>query len=252
MECSRAGYGRGSQPAQHGGAREPLQPVAVQALGLMSRSSPQPARPTPAAGITVGSAVALRDVREGSVYFAWPDRVVDVRSDTLLLARRPGATGMVVKGYPTDPKTVRAEITKPSPELVELVWARTVTLGICKEAHGWYTRLFWDAETGVFLGYYIDFVRPIVFNGACIDTLDLALDVVVTPDLRWSFKDEDDYAMLRERGWITPEDHQAVNANRPRVLREIETGSFPFDGSLAEWRWPAQLSLADLPDGWDH
>ena len=199
----------------------------------------------------LGAAVGFRDRREGRVYFAWPNRVIDAQPGRLFLAQRPGAVGQVVRGYPSDVDRMLKEMAKPAPELVELTWTRTVTLGICEAGSGWYTRLFWDGDSGAFLFYYVDFVRPIIMNGSFVDTSDLVLDIVVREDRSWSFKDEDEYTLLRQHGWVTEKDHRSVSANRGRVVALIEAGEFPFDGSLVHWVWPASLSVPALPPGWD-
>ncbi len=56
---------------------------------------------------------------------------------------------------------------------------------------------------------------------------------------------------LRRRGWIGNDDHEAVERAKPTVIAAIESGRFPFDGSLLEWQWPADLPVGVLPDAWD-
>jgi hypothetical protein len=200
---------------------------------------------------STGSSIAVRDVRKGVVYFAWPFRVVEDGSRGLMLAQRPGAMGRVPRGYPGDRAKMLEQLTAIAPDLVELTWARTVSLDVWSPGNWWSTRVFWDEEDGTFLCYYIDFVRPFSIQGRCLDTLDLALDIVVSADGRWAFKDLDEYEDLRRTGWIGDDDHEAVERAKPDVIAAIESGRFPFDGSLIEWQWPTGLPVGVLPDGWD-
>ena len=195
-----------------------------------------------------GDSVTVRDVRGETVYFAWPLRVIRAEPGRVLLAQRPGAVGRVVRGYPSDPEMILAQLSASAPEMVELAWTRTITLSIVDEDSVWVPRLFWDAASGVFLGYYVDFVRPVVFGDHVIDTCDLELDVVVTPEGQWHYKDEESYGHLRQVGWVTDSDHDAIEAAKPAVTGAIESRAFPFDGSLVDWQWPEGLEPAALSE----
>src|SRR5579875_1868710 len=118
--------------------------------------------------LTAGSSVAVRDVQKGVVYFAWPFRVVENGPRGLLLAQRPGAVGRVPLGYPDDRPTMLAQLTSTAPDLVELTWSRTVSLGVWAPGDWWSTRAFWEEVNGRFLCYYIDFVRPFSTQGQCL------------------------------------------------------------------------------------
>lgn len=199
-----------------------------------------------------GSTLAIRDVNEGAVYFAWPVRVVEDGPHGLLVAQSPGAVGRVPRGYPDDRAQTLERLATRCPQPVELTWARTVTLALWVPGQWWATRIFWDAATGAVMGYYVDFVRPLRLHGAFLDTLDLALDIVVTPEGALTLKDEAEYEQLRELGWISPHDHDHVQQSLPSVVAAIESGSFPFDGSFLGWRWPAEWSAAVMPENWEY
>jgi hypothetical protein len=49
-------------------------------------------------------------------------------------------------------------------------------------------------------------------------------------------------ARVRQRG---------VRHAPPGQLLRRDSGRFPFDGSLLEWRWPARLPVGALPSGWE-
>jgi len=88
---------------------------------------------------------------------------------------------------------------------------------------------------------------------AGLDTTDYDLDVVVRPDLSWSWKDEEEFVERLghpEIYWV--DDEAAVRAEGERLIKLAEAGEFPFDGTHADFRpdpsWPV---LTEMPAGWD-
>jgi predicted RNA-binding protein associated with RNAse of E/G family len=88
---------------------------------------------------------------------------------------------------------------------------------------------------------------------AGIDTIDQDLDIVVEPDRTWRWKDEDEFAeRLALPGHYWVRDEAAVRAEGLRVVKLIEAGEFPFDGTWTDFQpdpsWPVPR---ELPPGWD-
>jgi predicted RNA-binding protein associated with RNAse of E/G family len=88
---------------------------------------------------------------------------------------------------------------------------------------------------------------------AGVDAVDQDLDVVVNPDRSWRWKDEDEFTerlALPAHYWVR--DEAAVREEGRRVIKVIEAGEFPFDGTWTDFTPPAGWSepLA-LPPGWD-
>jgi predicted RNA-binding protein associated with RNAse of E/G family len=114
---------------------------------------------------------------------------------------------------------------------------------------------FWDAQ-GRFVGWYVNLEEPSALwddeQLAGVDTTDHDLDIWVRPDRRWAWKDEDEFLERQayvEHYWVR-EPHR-VRAEGQRVIRLIEAGEFPFDGTWRDFR-PAPWSYpTDLPEGWD-
>ena len=115
---------------------------------------------------------------------------------------------------------------------------------------------FWRPD-GTFKGWYVNLEEPAVCwdDGelAGVDTCDQDLDIWVSPDLSWEWKDVDELTErlgYPEHYWVA--DPDAVWAAGRRVLRTVEAGGFPFDGSFCDfqpdpqWRTPAAF-----PQGWD-
>ncbi|MFG1602443.1 DUF402 domain-containing protein [Actinoplanes sp. NPDC049265] len=114
---------------------------------------------------------------------------------------------------------------------------------------------FWTAA-GVFDGWYVNLEERVTrwADGdlAGIDVVDQDLDVVVRPDRTWEWKDEDEFTErlgLPEHYWVA--DEQAVRAEGRRVIKIIEAGEFPFDGSWTDFVPDPSWGLPEVPAGWD-
>ena len=83
--------------------------------------------------------------------------------------------------------------------------------------------------------------------------VDQDLDIVVRPDRTWEWKDEDEFTerlAFPESYWVG--DPAAVWAEGRQVIKTVEGGEFPFDGTWTDFRpeadWPVPTVV---PDGWD-
>ena len=113
------------------------------------------------------------------------------------------------------------------------------------------------ADAREFAGWYVNLEERAVRwddgDLAGVDAVDQDLDIVVAPDRTWRWKDEDEFTerlALPEHYWVR--DEAAVRAEGQRVIKKIETGEFPFDGTWTDFTpdpsWPVPRSL---PSGWD-
>jgi uncharacterized protein DUF402 len=116
---------------------------------------------------------------------------------------------------------------------------------------------FFRTDDGAFKNWYVNLEERAVRwdDGALagIDVIDQDLDIVVAPDRTWQWKDEDEFAerlTLPEHYWVP--DEAAVWTEGHRVIKMIEAGDFPFDGTWTDFQpdptWPTPTAL---PDGWD-
>ena len=88
---------------------------------------------------------------------------------------------------------------------------------------------------------------------AGVDTFDHALDIVVSPDRTWRWKDEGE---LEERighpAYWTAAEADAIRAEGWSVIADIEAARFPFDGTWLDFRPPSSWPIPTLPaTGWD-
>ncbi len=86
-----------------------------------------------------------------------------------------------------------------------------------------------------------------------IDVIDQDLDIVIAPDRSWQWKDEAELAerlALPEHYWVP--DEAALWAEGRRVVKQIEAGAFPFDGTWTDFQPdPSWEPVAEVPPGWD-
>jgi hypothetical protein len=82
-------------------------------------------------------------------------------------------------------------------------------------------RLFWDAEWR-FLTWYVNLEDPYTRTERGIQTNDHTLDVVITPDMEWSWKDEPEFEALVAAGRIGRETkvYGAIRATGGLVLAD--------------------------------
>ena len=112
-------------------------------------------------------------------------------------------------------------------------------------------------DAGRFTGWYVNLeehgVRWDDGTVAGVDIVDQDLDIVVRPDRGWQWKDDDEFVERLAFGahyWVA--DEAAVRAEGERVVGQIESGAFPFDGTWCDYvpdpAWPVPTTL---PPGWD-
>jgi hypothetical protein len=116
---------------------------------------------------------------------------------------------------------------------------------------------FFRDDADHFTGWYVNLEERALRwdDGAVagVDVIDQDLDVVVRPDRTWSWKDEDEFTERLahpDHYWV--HDEAAVRTEGLRVIKQIEAGDFPFDGTWTDYHpdptWPVTTAL---PPGWD-
>lgn len=84
-----------------------------------------------------------------------------------------------------------------------------------------------------------------------VDTNDHALDVVVAPDLTWTWKDAEELQGRVESGVYFAEFVERVRAEGEQAIADLEARRPPFSGEWVEWRPDPAWGLPALPEGWD-
>ena len=135
--------------------------------------------------------------------------------------------------------------------LKEFIWHTNRVLAITEAQKYYSILLFWNHASNAFLGYYVNFQLPFKRSHCGIDSLDLELDIDIEPDLRFSWKDEDDYHKAIEEGVFLPEWVQGIEKAKTEILERIERRHYPFDGSWLDWRLDPAWLPPTLPENWD-
>ena len=209
---------------------------------------------TPPAGATVVHRFFARD----TLVFARAARVVvnDARGTCLWLpngvpaAIRLAHDGRGIRDMPF------VEWVKQPTRLTERRWWGPDILMYFPPSGSHSVWLFWDAR-GEFSGWYVNLETAPVWwtdgDVSGVDTTDHDLDIVVHPDRRWEWKDEDEFTerlAFPEHYWV--DDEAAVRLEGERVVSLIERGAFPFDGTFCDFRPDRSWNLPPhFPDGWD-
>lgn len=188
-----------------------------------------------------GDVIPVRHVRAGKVWFAHPAIVVEDARDRLILFEPAGslrqcshidfATGQVTPPRPMRRHTTDALIIMP------VGAAHTISL-------------FWRTGSGHFLCWYVDLQEPFRRAGGGVVTWDQSLDIVVGPDLRWSWKDEDHLARLPALGLGGENEVTEIRKEGERVVRLIEDRSRPFNEDWLGWRPDPAWPIPELPVDW--
>ena len=193
-----------------------------------------------------GDEVVLRYVtRDGKPGMSWPYRVVEDRDDLVALHIPAGTTYL---------RWARAPVSGASPpELRPEVWRREV-LRLMFPDRNHSVWLFWSVEAGErrFTSYYVNFEEPFRRTAIGFDTNDHMLDIVVSPERDWRWKDKDDFEERVRNGTYTAALADLVWEESARVIAAIEEGLPPFAGEWEDWHPDPANPAPVLQDGWQH
>ena len=98
--------------------------------------------------------------------------------------------------------------------------------------------------------WYVNFQSPIRRVRQGVQLHDHALDIVVQPDMSWSWKDEDEFEVLASRGFISVEQVSSIRAEAARIGSAIESVGSPFCDGWEDWRPDPSWPIPRLPEYW--
>jgi hypothetical protein len=205
-----------------------------------------------------GRLVLHRDTHHGRVAFVHPARVISDDGRGLLLWVARGSVVAVERTLDDrGPRDMPFSEWAAAPKALRMTtWRGPGVLRFFPNDVDHSVWFFRD-DAGEFTNYYVNLEERAVRwddgDVAGIDVTDQDLDIVVRPDRSWEWKDEDEFAerlALPEHYWVP--DEAAVWAEGRKVIKQIEAGEFPFDGTWTDFRpdpsWPTPSAL---PPGWD-
>jgi hypothetical protein len=180
--------------------------------------------------------VVRRYVRAGRTTFAKPMRVVRDDADGLLLWMPVGTE--VAQLTDRDGSTLhdRPLHEMKEPSLVRRKWRHWSVLVLMPPGAAYSVWWFFSAE-GAFGGWYVNLETPFTRRPEGVDTTDLVLDVVVSPDRSWEWKDEDEFAaVVGAPDYFDAATAGAIRAEGERLIELAKAGAFPFDGTHTDFR----------------
>ncbi|MEF9880859.1 DUF402 domain-containing protein [Streptomyces sp. P9-A4] len=199
--------------------------------------------------------------RQGKVWREHALRVISDTGEALVTACAPGTQVRWADLYakarhagddPVVRQTAIDALAMGRWDLADAVWQDTVLL-LWTPPSAWFSINAFYLPDGIggqrLRNWYVNFERPTTRTAAGYDTFDLAVDLVITPDLTdWRWKDEDEYAHLRHLGVITATEHRAVESARAQALTMLtdRTGPFATAEAWATWRWSPDWALPEL------
>lgn len=133
-------------------------------------------------------------------------------------------------------------------ELVDASWDRWNALFHHVAGEWRATWLLWS-PAWEFLGWYVNLQEPLWQTRWGFDFRDLQLDIVVGPDRRWRWKDEDDLRRSLATGLISAGTEVGLRESAAAAVRAIATASPPFDDAASVWRPDSAWLPPALPDG---
>jgi predicted RNA-binding protein associated with RNAse of E/G family len=197
-----------------------------------------------------GATAVIRGVLRGRPYYEQAVRVLASEASSVLAARWPGTGTREVSFYAQSLRTgdpalreaVHDALSRGDWELVDSTWRWTGVLERVVAGRWFSVSRMFDLD-GALRCWYVNFQRPPTWRADGWDTGDLALDLVVEPDGKLRWKDEDEFAHYLRLGLITEAEGAAVQAAREEAVALIDARADLFADSAPErWRpdpaWP--------------
>lgn len=197
-----------------------------------------------------GEAVVLRYITtDGRIEMCWPCRVVQDTDQVLALFVAAGSL------YKAGPKRSAAEKRLAAPRHLppdEYVW-RSDTLRLMLPGRCHSVLLSWaEAEgTRALRKYFVNMEEPFRRTAVGFDTQDHTLDIEVTPDLKWRWRDEAELTNHVSEGFYTPELAEAARSEGFDVIQAILRREHECMRGWAEWCPPPAWTVPALSAGWD-
>lgn len=197
-----------------------------------------------------GDVVVLRYVTTGGrIEMCWPCRVVADREDVVALFIAAGSP------YKAAPKKTAAEKRRQSRPLLppdEYVW-RNDTLRLMVPGRSHSVSMSWAAEGSArkLSKYFINMEEPFRRTAVGFDTQDHTLDIEVTPELTWRWRDEGELSSHVAEGFYTAELAAAARAEGEQAIAAVQRLEHVCMREWPEWRPPRNWGVPAFVDGWD-
>lgn len=203
---------------------------------------------------TSGTTVVLQEVWQGKLWSARPVTVVDDGEDCIALWCPKGTKWKTATMPPYGERAAtRAQrfvslLTEGDWVFGDFSWG--VSNLILVRSGEWHAVwVGWD-DGGDSLGWYVNFQRPYQRTPRGLQTMDLMLDLVVSPMRILTWKDMDEFDALVNPGIISNVEATRVRLEAQTMLDRIQTNDRPFCEAWHEWRPNPRWSPPELPKDW--
>jgi predicted RNA-binding protein associated with RNAse of E/G family len=182
-----------------------------------------------------------------------PQVVVEDRLEYLAIASLPGGTWMTRDVPGRTAMSVQEQIALYLKEELNHEWYVRVNAAATLTLHppgvSYSIRLFWDANWNL-RNWYVNFEDAYKRTATGIAVNDHTLDIVVTPDFVWSWKDEPEFVALVEAGRISSEKAKMIRTEGDQAIARIEAREWPFNEPWPEWRPDPHWHVPRITDYW--
>ena len=187
-----------------------------------------------------GDIVLKRSIYRGNVRWTFPHRYVGDWDGRIGLYCGPGNQGKAMRRGPDG--YLRRWMTDAPPFDTE--WEQTHVLRFERAGARHSIEIYWRTDWEHW-SWYVNLQSPVVVNGRFVDTTDEALDIVVSPDGGWRWKDEDELAEGVELGIWSDAEAAEIRAEGERVV-----AAAPWPTGWEDWRPPTDWEPLALPEDW--
>jgi hypothetical protein len=204
-----------------------------------------------------GDSVALRGVYNHRVSYIQSAVVVQDQPEEVALTILPGAECFAPEGYINGKHGISGhwdrwgEYEKGNWKMERYTW-RTNRLLILLQPKKYYASYyFWQANSGRFLCYYVNFQLPFQRSGIGFDSFDLELDIIIEPTHEWRWKDVEDYQRGIDCGILCKEWVQEIDTAKLEIFDKLEKRVYPYNDSWLSWIPNPNWLPPTLPENWD-
>ncbi|MGP4112570.1 cytidylyl-2-hydroxypropylphosphonate hydrolase [Streptomyces sp. 4N509B] len=188
----------------------------------------------------------------GAFHICRPVTVVEDTPERLVVWLAPGTECVkpeLLDGTPIHSEPLVTRYTKPR-AAVRTSWSGAGVLKLACPDEPWSVWLFWDRHWR-FKNWYVNLEEPRRRWAGGVDSEDHFLDIVVYPDRRWEWRDEDEFAQAQQAGLLDAEQAARVHAAGRAAVRLISRWGRPFCEEWTGWRPEPEWSIPELPADWD-
>ena len=191
----------------------------------------------------------IRYVWFNQISHARPITVVEDRDDLVALYLRPG-TRIKACNAPGEMSPFMNSMLAQQWDLEDIEWQWNDVLMLARPDEWCSIWGFWKAADRTHLGWYVNLEEPITRSGPFYNTRDLQLDITITPEGKWSWKDEAEFAEMCDVGLISPEEAARVRTEGERVIDQLERGD-PWWLEWKDWAPDPSWRIPTFQHGWD-